>query len=169
MDILPERSSAPGVFDDGYQSAIAEAAKHPIDRPPAGMGEAFLSGFSQTLREDVPGISQSAFESTLQQKQAERNQLIEKLTGEPFTLSQSYPAPTLPGRPFSPPNVDPAGYQKAITGYASQFPEVKTDEELRRDLISEYRRNREEAAKTSAASHGLSAVAEFAGSAVASQ
>ena len=65
MDLIPERSSSPGVFDNGYDAAISEAAKNPAERPPAGIGESFLSSFGQTLREDVAGVSQGIFESKL--------------------------------------------------------------------------------------------------------
>src|SRR5947207_5711682 len=105
MEILPERSAGPWVFDNGYDAAISEAAKRPAERPPAGFGESFVSGFSSTLREDVAGVSQGIFESKLSQKQAERNALIEKVTGNPFTLSPTYPVPQAPDFSFIPPNV----------------------------------------------------------------
>src|SRR5438034_8940188 len=169
MEILPERSANPGVFDGSYESAISEAAKYPAERPPAGIGESFVSSFGQTLREDVAGVSQGIFESKLSQKQAERNALIEKVTGQPFTLSPTYPAPQAPDFPFTPPNIDALRYSKAINELSAAHPEIKNDDELRRELITEYRRKREEAGRVSEASHGLAAVGEFAGSAAASQ
>ena len=99
MELLPEKSAGPGVFDNGYDAAISEAAKHPAERPPAGIGESFVSSFGQTLREDVAGVSQGIFESKLSQKQAERNALIEKVTGAPFALAPTYPVPQPPDFP----------------------------------------------------------------------
>ena len=96
MELLPEKSAGLGVFDNGYDAAISEAAKRPAERPPAGIGESFLSSFGQTVREDVPFVSSATFESRLSQKQAERNALIEKVTGQPFTLSPTYPVPQAP-------------------------------------------------------------------------
>src|SRR5438094_10056625 len=114
MEILPERSSSPGVFDNGYDAAISEAAKHPAERPPAGIGESFLSSFGQGLREDVAGVSQGIFESRLSQKQAERNALIEKTTGQPFTLSATEPVPQAPDFALTYVNVDALQYNKTI-------------------------------------------------------
>ena len=171
MEILPERSASPGVFDGGYDAALQEASKHPAERPPAGFGESFLSSFGQSLREDVAGVSQGIFESKLSQKQAERNALIEKVTGQPFTLSPTYPVPQPvdidSGKPGT--IVDALRYNKAINELSAAHPEIKNDDELRRELITEYRRKRDESAKVSSASHGLAAVGEFAGSAAASQ
>src|SRR5437773_9131112 len=171
MELSPERSASPGVFDNGYDAAISEAAKHPAERPPAGLGESFLSSFGQTIREDVAGVSQGIFESKLAQKQAERNALIEKVTGAPFTLSPTYPVPQPvdidSGKPGT--IVDALQYSKAINELSAAHPEIKNDDELRRELIQEYRQKRSDAAKVSEASHGLAAVGEFAGSAVASQ
>src|SRR5439155_27148703 len=169
MEILPERSASPGVFDNGYDAALQEAAKHPAERPPAGIGESFLSSFGQTVREDVAGVSQGIFEVKLSQKKAERNALIEKVTGAPFTLSPTYPVPQAPDFPFTPPNVDALQYSKAINELSAAHPEIKNDAELRRELIQEYRQKRDQAARVSEASHGLAAVGEFAGSAAASQ
>src|SRR5947207_1523955 len=169
MEILPERSAGPGVWDGSYESAISEAAKYPAERPPAGFGEAFLSSFRQTLREDVVGVSSTIFDQKLSQKQAERNQLIEKVTGQPFTLSATYPVPQPVDIPFTPPNVDALQYNKAINELSAAHPEIKNDDELRRELIQEYRQKRGDAARVSEASHGLAAVGEFAGSAAASQ
>src|SRR2546429_547800 len=116
MDLIPERSAGPGVFDNGYDAAISEAAKYPAERPPAGFGESFVSSFGQTLREDVAGVSQGIFESKLAQKQQERNQLIETVTGQPFTLSPTYPVPQAPDFPntsLTPHlNVDALQYKK---------------------------------------------------------
>src|SRR5947207_51347 len=114
MELSPERSAGPGVFDNGYDAAISEAAKHPAERPPAGIGESFVSSFGQTVREDVAGVSSAIFETKLSQKQAERNALIEKTTGSPFTLAPTYPVPQAPDFPFTPPNVDALQYKKTV-------------------------------------------------------
>ena len=169
MDLIPERSSSPGVFDNGYDAAISEAAKNPAERPPAGIGESFVSSFGQTVREDVPFVSSATFESRLSQKQAERNALIEKVTGAPFTLTPTYPVPQAPDFPFTAPNVDALQYKKTVDELSAAHPEIKNDDELRRELIQEYRQKRSNAAKVSEASHGLAALSEFAGSAAASQ
>src|SRR5207244_5690781 len=102
-------------------------------------------------------------------KQAERNALIEKVTGAPFTLAPTYPVPQAPDFPLMSKDVSTSTYNKAINELSAAHPEIKNDDELRRELITEYRRKREEAGRVSEASHGLAAVGEFAGSAAASQ
>ena len=42
-----------GIFDDGYQQAIIDAARQPVDRPPAEFREVFNATYEATRQEDL--------------------------------------------------------------------------------------------------------------------
>lgn len=60
-----------GIFDDGYQQAIIDAARQPVDRPPAGFMEGFSASYDTTRQEDL-SISERAAELSRQSKAEKR-------------------------------------------------------------------------------------------------
>jgi hypothetical protein len=79
-----------GIFDDGYQQAIIDAARQPVDRPPAGFMEGFCASYDTTPARG--SFYQRASELSGQGKQ--RNEKTLEITGNPFTVTAN---PTDPG------------------------------------------------------------------------
>jgi hypothetical protein len=45
-----------GVFDEGYEQALIDATRNPIERPPAQFGEAFHATYEATKQEDLSNM-----------------------------------------------------------------------------------------------------------------
>lgn len=117
-----------GIFDDGYQQAIINAARQSVDRPPAEFREVFNATYEATRQEDLSiGERQNFLD-----KVKIRNEKILELTGKPFTATAN---PTDPGLT----TVEKARLyaDRQIRELANRYPEIKTDEDIHKEIIEE--------------------------------
>jgi len=151
-----------GVFYSGYRQSVIDAARNPVDRPPAGFIEAFIATHESTKQEDL-SISESL---NIGRKRIERREKIKELTGEDITALEGLAVPQMAlseiGRS--------ARGQQAVTQYqtklvelSSRFPEIKTDEELFAEIVEDSRRLREKTGKLMENSTFSGKLGSFAG------
>lgn len=74
-----------GVFDDGYQQALIDAARQPVERPPAGFREAFWATYDATKQEDLS--TSEAF--NLGNKRTERRFCSARCKGDGYVIRRA--------------------------------------------------------------------------------
>lgn len=151
-----------GVFDSGYRQSLIDAARNPVDRPPAGFIEAFIATHESTKQEDL-STSESL---NIGRKRIERREKIKELTGEDITALEGLAVPQMA---LSEIGRSAAGqqavkrYQTKLVELSSRFPEIKTDEELFGEIVEDSRRLREKTGKLMENSTFSGKLGSFAG------
>ena len=143
-----------GIFDDGYQQSIIDAARQPIDRPPAGFMESFSASYDTTRQED---LSISERQNYLDKVKI-RNEKILELTGQPFTATAN---PTDPGLT----TVEKArlSAERQIRELSNQHAEIKNDDDILKEIIEDSKRLREKSESVTSNSTFAGKVGSFTG------
>jgi hypothetical protein len=135
-----------GLFDDGYEQSLIDASRTPVTRPPAGFFEAFNATYEATKQEDL-STSESL---NVGNKRAERRKLIQELAGEDIGSLEGQAVPQM----WMSPEARTAygheavkKYQQKITELASRYPEIKSDEDLLKEIVEDSRKVREKTGK----------------------
>lgn len=153
-----------GIFDDGYEAAIIEAARNPVTRPPAGFFDAFHATYEATRQED---LSISARQNFLD-KVKQRNELIRERTGNAPSVTISEADLIQPGTLSTTAELARKAYNQQVSELSSRYPEIKTDDELRREIKEDSRRIRERRDDVAANSTWTGKLGSFTGAMAAS-
>ena len=129
-----------GVFDEGYDQAVIDAGRQPVERPPAGFLETFLATWQSTRQEDLT-ISES---TNLGRHRQTRREKIKELTGEDISFLEGQALPQI----WMGQETDPVkNYRAKIRELSARHPEIRTDEDILGDISEESRRIRERTEK----------------------
>lgn len=129
-----------GVFDQGYEQALIDAGRQPVERPPAGFLDTFLATWESTRQEDL-SISES---TNLGRHRQTRREKIKELTGEDISFLEGEALPQI----WMGQETDPVKkYRAKIRELSARHPEIRTDEDILTDISEESRRIRERTEK----------------------
>ena len=136
-----------GVFSQGYEQALIDARRRPLDRPPAEFTETFVATWNATVQEDLT----TSEVLNLSEKRAERRAKVLKLTGEDIS---SLEGQAIPQKSMSEVGRSAEGreivrrYERKLTDLATQYPgEVLTEEEMLAAIIEDSKLVRERTGK----------------------